>query len=61
MNNLKCQLQTFENMNQDEENANLSGMEGLDDHTEDTNKKEILVFLGSIVSISYAHKVIACT
>ena len=29
-------MQTYENMDQDEENANLSGMKGLDDHTEDT-------------------------
>ena len=36
MNSLKCQLQTYENTDQDEENANWSGMEGLDDHTEDT-------------------------
>ena len=39
VNNFKCQLQIYENMDQDEENANLSGMEGLDDHTEDTYPK----------------------
>ena len=39
MKNFKCQLQTYENMNQDEANAYLSGMEGLDDHTEDTYPK----------------------
>ena len=39
MNSFKGQLQTYENMNQDEENANLTGMEGLDDHTEDTYPK----------------------
>ena len=32
-------MQTYENMDQDEENADLSGMEGLDDHTEDTYPK----------------------
>ena len=39
MNNFKCQLQTYENMNQDVANANLSGMEGLNDHTENTYQK----------------------
>ena len=58
MNNFKCQLQTYENMNQDVANANLSGMEGLDDHTEDAYPKW---HVGSIVLISYAHKVTACT
>ena len=33
------QLQTCENMGQDEENVKLSGMEGLDDRTEDTFPK----------------------
>ena len=36
MNSFKCQLQTYENMDQGEGNANLSGMEGLDNHTEET-------------------------
>ena len=39
MNNAKCKLQTYENMDQDEANANLSRMEELDDHTEDTYTK----------------------
>ena len=39
MNSFKCQLQTYKNMDQDEENAKFSGMEGLDDHTEDTYQK----------------------
>ena len=39
VNNFKCQLQTYENMDQDEENADLSGVEGLDDHIEDTYPK----------------------
>ena len=39
MNSFKCQLQTYENMDKDEENAYLSGMEGLDDHAEDTYPK----------------------
>ena len=39
VNSIKCQLQTYENMDQDEENSNLSGIEGLGDHTEDTYPK----------------------
>ena len=39
VNNFKCQLQTYENMDQDEVNANLFGMEGLDDYTEYTYPK----------------------
>ena len=39
VNSFKCQLKTYENMDQDEENANLSEMDGLDDHTEDTYPK----------------------
>ena len=35
----KCQLQTYENMDQDGENASLSGMEGLNDHTDYTYPK----------------------
>ena len=46
VNNFKCQLQIYENMDQDEENANLSGMEGLGDHTEDTYPKwDVGIFL----------------
>ena len=39
VNSFKWQLQTYENMYQDEDNANSSGMEGLDDHTDDTYPK----------------------
>ena len=39
VNSFKFQLQAYENMDQNEENANSYGMEGLDDHTEDTYPK----------------------
>ena len=39
VNNFKYQLQTYENMDQDEGNANLSGTEELDDHTDDSYPK----------------------
>ena len=50
-----CQLRTCENMDQDEDNAYLSGMERMM-ALQIPIQNEMLIFLGSIMSINYAHK-----
>ena len=61
MNSFKRQLQTYKNMDQDEENANLSGMEGLSDYTDDNYSKWDVDILRFTCVNQLCLKVITCT
>ena len=61
MNSFKCQLQTYKNMDQDEENPNSTGMEELNDNTEDTYSKWDVDILRFNCVNQLCLKVITCT